>query len=348
MAKNNETTNPAEDENIKDVATPATPPPPTPAAKPTDFNPFEAPVKERAYTKSRVTASKIEDLPEPSFTPPSLEDFERAKESEATGSTPPPAPSMANPALEELPKKDQMLASEKMVDTVLDGYSKLHELGNKFIKVSNDKVQALHREGELDLNANIPYNERGEVISVADFFSEYNKQVDGVLEVSEEFKEKVKPPLIRVFQKRGVGMTDEQYLLYMFGTDIAEKSIMVFSLKRTVNQMINQMKELSGSSAAQNPKANRVRPEPAPAPDPSPTNPPPSPPPPPPAQEFSADDSSSSNYEELNLDRQSAESIPTQQSAPPQFGDVELLNHMENIGKKSRQSSSPKTSKSKK
>ena len=79
---------------------------------------------------------------------------------------------------------------------------KLHELGNKFIKVSNDKVQALHREGELDLNANIPYNERGEVISVADFFSEY-KQAGRwrARSFQKSLKKKVKPPLIRVFPK---------------------------------------------------------------------------------------------------------------------------------------------------
>jgi hypothetical protein len=84
-----------------------------------------------------------------------------------------------------------------------------------------------------------------------DFFKEYNNQVEGILKVSDEFKEEVTPVLERVLAKRGVGMTDEQLLMFMFGKDIAAKSMMFFQQKQQLNFMIQSIKEATAGQFVQ-------------------------------------------------------------------------------------------------
>ena len=44
--------------------------------------------------------------------------------------------------------------------------------------------------------------------------------------------------------KKGWGMSDEQYLLYMFGKDVAYKSVQVFTLRKTANGIMNTFAQL--------------------------------------------------------------------------------------------------------
>ena len=91
----------------------------------------------------------------------------------------------------------------------------------------------------------------GKKMRAGDFFKEYNNQVEGILKVSDEFKEEVTPVLERVLAKRGVGMTDEQLLMFMFGKDIAAKSMMFFQQKQQLNFMIQSIKEATAGQFVQ-------------------------------------------------------------------------------------------------
>ena len=55
---------------------------------------------------------------------------------------------------------------------------------------------------------------------VVDFVQSYNTQIDEAMEVSDEFKESVKEPMTRVFEK-SLGMTDEQ-----LGLSCLEKTLL--------------------------------------------------------------------------------------------------------------------------
>jgi hypothetical protein len=61
--------------------------------------------------------------------------------------------------------------------------------------------------------------------------------------------------MIRVFMKRGWGMTDEQFLMYMFGKDIAIKVGIMFQLKKTINGTLETIEKMhrrsSGGGGAQ-------------------------------------------------------------------------------------------------
>jgi hypothetical protein len=132
----------------------------------------------------------------------------------------------------------------------LQGYEWMHDLANKGLKVSERKLNKLQAEGEINLNAMIDYD-YGKKIRAGDFFIEYNQQVANVLQVSPEFKEEVTPILEKVLAKRGIGMTDEQMLMFMFGKDIAAKSMIFFQQKAQMNMMIASIKEATTSQYAQ-------------------------------------------------------------------------------------------------
>lgn len=143
-----------------------------------------------------------------------------------------------------------------------------HGLANNGLKISERKLNQLQAEGEINLNAMISY-EYGKTIRAGEFFQLYNQQVSNVLTVSEEFKEEVTPVLERVLAKRGIGLTDEQYLIYAFGKDIAAKSILFFQHRGTLNHMLETIKAASMSQYAQQaptPKPQRDRPKQRPEP----------------------------------------------------------------------------------
>ena len=109
----------------------------------------------------------------------------------------------------------------------------------------------------------------GKKMRAGDFFKEYNNQVEGILKVSDEFKEEVTPVLERVLAKRGVGMTDEQLLMFMFGKDIAAKSMMFFQQKQQLNFMIQSIKEATANQYVQQAPPQPPQPQqPQPQPEP--------------------------------------------------------------------------------
>jgi len=223
-----------------------------------DYNPLDEAVNEKTYSQVNATADAADlskPIAEPSFAPPPINT--RPPQQEQKKREP------INPEMNNLSKKDTEMAAGHMAKMLLDGYSWMHTLGNKALMVSEKKLNKLQSEGELNLNAMIDYD-YGKKIPAGEFFREYNEQVGQVLKVSDEFKEEVTPVLERVLAKRGVGMTDEQLLMFMFGKDIAMKSLIFVQQKSQLNHMIQSIKEASTSQFAE--QAPRPQPQPQPQP----------------------------------------------------------------------------------
>jgi len=140
---------------------------------------------------------------------------------------------------------------------IIQGYSWAHDLANKGLMISERKLNKLQEEGEINLQAMIDYD-FGRKMRAGEFFQEWNSQIlkdGGVLQVSDEFKEEVTPVLERVLAKRGIGLTDEQLLMYMFGKDIAAKGLIFFQMKGQMNYMIQSIKNATtGQYAAPPPQ----------------------------------------------------------------------------------------------
>jgi hypothetical protein len=232
---------------------------PTPPPKPTsdsdivgegtfnDYNPFNESVVERDYATPKPASGLIDELEEPSFVPPSYEDIiQERQEQEATGindtfDNPFDNP---NPAMNDLDSKDKKIACESLVDTVLDAYEQAHRYAQYVVKVDEETLMQKQAEGKIDLSMQIPVSETGDTMSVAEFVAQYNEQGANAIKYDKEFGIKVRPAMIRVFMKRGWGMTDEQFLLYMFGKDIAIKVGIMFQLKKTINGTLETIEKM--------------------------------------------------------------------------------------------------------
>lgn len=229
------------------------------------LNPLDEPVNEKRYSQPNVDAHNMDfnqPIEEPRFAPPPLEKKNLQTNEEPRKREP------INPEMKNIPKKETEMAASQAAALILQGYEWAHDLANKGLMVSERKLNKLQAEGEINLNAMIDYD-YGKKIRAGEFFQEYNKQVDGILKVTDEFKEEVKPVLERVLAKRGIGLTDEQYLIYLFGKDIAAKSMIFFQQKAQLNYMIESIKEATTSQYAQQaPPPPRPQPQPQPQPEP--------------------------------------------------------------------------------
>jgi hypothetical protein len=200
-----------------------------------DFSPLNAPVKQRAYTQHHVTdAQVLGDLEEPTFQPPSFNDFD-------DGGAEPEQERPFNESYSQLDGKEKTMGAKMMVEMTLDLYEKGCGFLGKLPEISEGKLDRLIAEGEIDSEIQIP-TEGGD-LGVKEFAREYNDSIKDAFSVSDEFKEKVRPPLERVFKKRGIGMTDEQLLLYYFGMDLGTKGVQAFMLRKTANGIIDSLKE---------------------------------------------------------------------------------------------------------
>lgn len=203
------------------------------------FSPIAEPVIERSYNETTVV-SEIGDIPEPEYGNGTLtfEDFaEETVEEEVTQKEPSAFEKISNPAMTDLDNKESKFAAAQLVDTILDGYEMLHQLGAKAAKVSEDKVTKMVMSGEIDNDIRIPVSETDDLNAI-EYVGMHNQQAEELFEYDKSFNDKVRPTMIRVFQKKGWGVSDEQFLLITFGKDIATKGVMAFSFRRTANAML--------------------------------------------------------------------------------------------------------------
>ena len=143
----------------------------------------------------------------------------------------------------ELGNKEKQMGAEMIADVVVDGYSRLKMGMGSLSSISENKLEREFAEGNINPNIELPIDEYGNTASIREFVKEFNDTSKEAFNTPEDFKEKVKPPLIRVFKKRGVGMTDEQLLLYYFGTDFATAGITAFGLKKSADGILKQLRE---------------------------------------------------------------------------------------------------------
>ena len=201
-----------------------------------DFSPLDAPVKQRSYTSHKIDSTQpMPELEVPTFETPMYTAFDEPEPETKEEARP------FNEAFSELDGKEKAMGAEMMAEMTLDIYEKGCGFLGKLPEISEAKLDRLIAEGEIDADIQIPVE--GGNVPVKEFATEYNDSIKVAFEVSDEFKQKVKPPLIRVFKKRGIGMTDEQLLAYYFVTDLGTKGVQAFMLKKTADNILNSLKE---------------------------------------------------------------------------------------------------------
>ena len=142
--------------------------------------------------------------------------------------------------------------------------------------------------------------------------------------------------MIRVFQKKGLAMTDEQFLAVAFGTDILTKGAMIFQLVKQNNKLMSMWKEQSNFVPKTQPnKSTSGNTPPPPQPTQQPTQN--TPPPPTPTfsepEEFSAE-SMVGDMTGMKENSNFENSKPS--DGMPIFGDKNILSDMEKLAKKEK------------
>lgn len=194
-------------------------------------------VIERDYTTPNTSSDPNEDIPEPTFyAPPEEEASPEPTELKEEAR-------QFNPEYTDLSSKEKKEGAELMADAIIDGYSSLIGYAGNLATISERKLTNEIVEGNINPNLTLQVDEEGSEQKVMQFVSSYNEGAKEAFSVSQEFKETVKPPLTRVLQKRGAAMTDEQFLMFHFGKDILEKGVMAFSLRSQNNQILEMLRE---------------------------------------------------------------------------------------------------------
>lgn len=209
-----------------------------------NFNPYDQDVVEREYATPKTMEGLTDDIPEPDFSSnPSFEDLMNETMGGQAEEEPVRNPfDNPNPALNDLDAKEKQYACEQMVDTVLDVYESLHLIAQNFVKFSEDDLNELIINDEVDPNTVIPV-EGGE-LTLQEFVASYNEQATDVMSYDRAFGHKVRPAMIRVFMKRGWAMTDEQFLLFAIGKDLLTKTTQFIGLKKSMSSTMNLLREM--------------------------------------------------------------------------------------------------------
>jgi len=247
-----------------------------PTPSPANYNPFMQQVSEKPYSNMNVGVTQDQlkgAIPEPVFTPFTIDSNENPYNmlggdgQPSSNSGPKNNSAPFNPMMNDVSDGDKKMGAQHMAKLLVDGYEQLHVFANKALQVPEKKIRKLEKEGLIDLSIPIPY-EYGKTITAGEFLQDYNDQNKDVLTVSKEFKKEVTPVLTRVLEKRGAGLTDEQYLGFLVGKDLVVKLVIVAQVRSTMNDMINVIKDYTEATRA----GNGVPPQPQ-APTPKPTAP---------------------------------------------------------------------------
>lgn len=231
-----------------------------------DYNPLGESVNEKSYTRPNVTIDADElntPIPEPTY---------QAENISATTQQMPKQPKQPlqqlNPEMEDLSNKDKRDSAKYVAETIVGGYEFICGLANRGLLFNENKLKKLQASGEIDLSMQLPIG-NGQFMTIYEFIQEYNEQNKDALAVSQEFKDEIIPVLTKVLEKRGIGMTIEQKLLFIAGKDVAQKAIISFQLVSIMKEMQNNWKEFYLAN-----KQTQVPTPPPPTPQPT-YNPPP-------------------------------------------------------------------------
>lgn len=225
---------------------------------PSSFDPLAEDVIERSYTQTKTNSGSASPTPEPEFDITGKID---SLEEGETGAEPKKRTidKIENEALNDLDPKDKNMAVEQMVNTVLDTYEMLHQFAPR-LGVPQKKLIKLIQDGKIDPNLEMPTPD-GDITNPLEFAEDFNQEIADAIQYDPKFGEEVKPAMKRVFAKRNWGLTDENYLMYMFGKDIAIKGTLLLTMRKTANEMIKSMVVATSQVHGAQARATKVTPD---------------------------------------------------------------------------------------
>lgn len=179
--------------------------------------------------------------------------------SEKTSSESTPSSTPAAPAEKPLTPEEIQSQAAQTADLLIKGYDKLHSIGRWIGKVDESDLAQMHAKGKINLEQVLPLGKKS--ITVQGFFQEYNQGIDQNIVVDQEFKDKIRPPLIRECVRRGWLMSDMTYILVMTAEDLSTKIGILTGLKRSANLVLNACQEMMKQQREKNEKPIHQQPK---------------------------------------------------------------------------------------
>lgn len=193
----------------------------------TEYNPLAGNVPPRGeHAKIKVDPSIKKPIPD--FVPPSADMFS----SEAETKEP------LNPGLGTQAAGDKAQAAESMADFIITVWRFLKELAAKGVQIPTQKLIDLHKANKIDMHYPVPVGD-GQFITFTQAIEQFNLQIQQPFAVSEDFIAQVKPPMIREFTKRGIGFTDAQLLMSLWGFEIMRGTVSFIGGRAYRNELLN-------------------------------------------------------------------------------------------------------------
>jgi hypothetical protein len=236
-----------------------------------NYNPLSESVNEKDYGKPPIAEGVINDLEEPTFHQQTFDEIRTGNQANDPFIQQQQQQQQApNPSFNDLDTREKRLSSEAAVDTILDLYGAAHEIGQKFVTIDEQKLRNAINAGKYDGEKRITIDENGTTVNILEFVNQYNQSVSETIKLEKTFVKKVREPMIRIFQKKGWGLTDEQTVMLAFGTDIAGKVMMGYNMQKSCKSVIalTALSDAEQSSRPFNPPTPST-----PPPTPEPENP---------------------------------------------------------------------------
>ena len=237
------------------------------------FNPLDEPVIHRDYSSPEIQQGFVPDLDEPQFHKVKYENQQNSNPSNNQGggqnfATQEPV----NPAMNELSDREKSLAAKQLAESALDAYETLKKLSVNFAKIKERNIKKLYDTGKISREQVIQINEQGDSVSLMEFTRNFNDQIQQLGEPDPAFRKTIMPPLVREFEKRGMGMSDIQLIAFATLKDISVTAVGLYSANRTFKEILQTMIE-NNPYAGQEPKSPPPPPKKPSSPPPPPSSP---------------------------------------------------------------------------
>ena len=213
--------------------------------------PQPQPQQQQQQQSFNMPPPPISNIPEPEFQELNPDDLRarQQEEEQQTYSADPDSPSSGedenygNPAVQDLPQKEKLKAVRATVDLVLNNYALYKPKLFQLIGMPRRKIDKLAKSGQLDLSI-LLRNKEGMSESMGKIFKDIEYELRRQTEVTQEFKDTVRPLMVQIFMEHNIALTPMQLLLVMFGQDIATSTVNAIKLRSEVTDYIEVCKEL--------------------------------------------------------------------------------------------------------
>lgn len=182
------------------------------------------------------------DIPEATFvTPTNIVDDSPKKEQPQIPQSEKIKP--LNAEVNVMSETEKKAGAELTVAAFWSGYEKVNHFMGMLLQITKEKRIQMHNEDVLDLNMKVKVAIDGTMVTVNEFYEQYNVDVKEVFTVDPELKSRLTEPMKREAMRLGLIMSDKQVILLGLGEDIFTKAVQCVSIKRAMSNFTKAMKE---------------------------------------------------------------------------------------------------------